>query len=260
MPEFRTTMMTNHVWHIAMRVWDIVYPRSCYGCHKTLAGDSDNLYLCFACWRRMALIQGGICKQCAMPLGSHILSQQICPSCDTKQFAFTEARAGGKYEGLLRNLLLGFKFQGKIELSCLLAALIRRQIRMHPFPFPPQIIVATPLTPKTERERGYNQSALLATALASWLDVPYWNKALVKSKETRPQATLELADRKKNLHDAFAVPSYYIQKLSGKVVLLVDDILTTGNTAHECARTLKKQAGVAKVYVAAVGRSIPLAQ
>lgn len=114
------------------------------------------------------------------------------------------------------------------------------------------ILVPVPLHPRKKRERRYNQSAELARTLAR-LTGGVWCDALRRIRYTESQAGLDRDGRLKNLRGAFAVSPRSVKRLAGRNVLLIDDVLTTGATAHECAMTLKG-CGVEKVAVLTVAR------
>lgn len=244
-----------------LRVWlrqatDLLYPRRCYGCEARL-GHTDNLYLCHACWRKLPLMRDGMCLRCGMPLGPKLPHQEQCSWCSSQKFAFGEVRTAGQYEASLRKLILDLKFHQLTQLATPLAAAIFWQIARTPFVHKPQAIVPVPLSDQSYLKRGYNQSELLAHSLAHRLNLPCYPKALGKVKETKPQAELDHAGRKANLQAAFRITdAWHIRRLSGQVVLLIDDIVTTGSTAHECAAVLKRQAGAANVCVAAIARAV----
>lgn len=108
------------------------------------------------------------------------------------------------------------------------------------------VLVPAPVSRKTLRQRGYNQSLLLANGIARQCTLPVLGDILVKEKETQPQASLGRADRLSNVQGAYAVRD--VAKVAGKRVLLVDDVFTTGSTANECAKTLL-EAGAAECGV-----------
>lgn len=243
---------TNHITKVTGICLDILYPRYCYVCKKSLT-NSENLYLCWSCLRQIPLIRGPICRRCGMALGT--MEAKSCLACHHQKFAFQETRCAGKYQATLRDLILSFKFHGAIHLQYLLAGMIAWQIRTHPFPVPPEAIVPVPMLPSDEYRRGYNQAEVIAIILAQRLKIPCYRHGLEKKKSNARQADLTRQERKKNVVDAFGVsPAYHIL-LQHKTVLLVDDIFTTGSTAHECARTLRKNQA-RHVYVATIARTV----
>jgi ComF family protein len=110
-------------------------------------------------------------------------------------------------------------------------------------------VIPVPLAPRRESERGYNQAALLAERLAKALDVPLRPRWLARVRPTKPQTELTAAERRTNVREAFRGSP----RVWGRHALLVDDILTTGATAAECARALRR-AGARRVGVVAVAR------
>jgi ComF family protein len=155
----------------------------------------------------------------------------------------------GEYEGVLQTLIRNFKYDGQFALSETAVELMTKS-------FPPEYVsidlfVPVPLHSKRLRERGFNQSELIAKGLARNIHIPSASKLLIRSKHTTPQATLKRAERLQNMKHAFALN----QAIWGKVqetktissVLLIDDVSTTGTTLAACAEVLKK-AGVKKIY------------
>ena len=113
-------------------------------------------------------------------------------------------------------------------------------------------MVPVPLHARKQRERRFNQSVELARTLAKLTGLP-WREALRRTRYTKSQAGLDRDDRLQNLHGAFAISRRAAKRLAGRDVLLIDDVLTTGATAHECALTLK-QHGIRRVAVLTAAR------
>ncbi len=240
---------------VFQKILDILYPRFCYVCKKPL-NETQNFYLCFSCWRKIPLIRHEACLQCGMPVGKGIETTKVCLVCQKEKFAFSQARCAGEYNDSLRELLLSFKFHGITQLRFPLGALLYWKIKNTPFPQKPQIIVPVPMSYSSQIQRGYNQAVLLAENLSHRLKIPCFPHLLEKIKTTKPQSELQRQERKKNLVSCFRIEGdYYKKQCKDKIVLLVDDILTTGNTASECSKVLT-QAGAQKVYVATVARTL----
>ncbi len=115
------------------------------------------------------------------------------------------------------------------------------------------LIIPVPLHRKREKSRGYNQAALLSSALSELTGVPWLSEALVRTRNTPPQVSLQAAERITNLKGAFKVKK--AEKVAGRVVLLVDDVFTTGSTLRECAGELSK-AGAREVRAATLARAV----
>jgi ComF family protein len=156
-----------------------------------------------------------------------------------------------RYGPVAREALHAFKFGGRRALAAPLAALLA-ELGLGALPgATPDLLVPVPLHARRERQRGYNQSALLATRLGQVWGVPVALDALGRATATVPQTDLDAAARRKNVRGAFIVRRPEL--VAGRHVLLVDDILTTGATVGECARCLTR-AGAAAVGVLTVAR------
>jgi ComF family protein len=163
---------------------------------------------------------------------------------------FDRARSLFPFQGLLREALHGFKYEQRFDLTRFFVSHLEGEaIAMGPF----DIIVPVPLHPKRLRERGFNQAALIAHPLAKKLRCKYDVDVLVRTEEVGPQVGRELKDRLKAVKGIFIVADH--RKVKDKRVLLIDDVLTTGATANECARVLKK-AGASRVDVLTIARTI----
>jgi len=159
----------------------------------------------------------------------------------------------GPYRGPLGALIRDYKFKSRLGLGVLLGTfLIRAYTRLNPNQ-PPGLIVPVPLHKSRLAHRGYNQSLESARALAKAVSRPLAPNALIRNRHTTPQTRLKANERERNLKDAFTAD----QKLvSGKTILLIDDIMTTGATLKESARTLKR-AGAAGMDVLVLARTGP---
>jgi ComF family protein len=162
--------------------------------------------------------------------------------------AYDYSRAAAVYGGVLREALHRFKFGGRRALARPLADLVIEQCGAT-LPDGITTVVPVPLARDREWERGFNQAALLAERIAKRLDVPLRAAWLVRRRATLPQSDLPAAERLANVRGAFrAAPA-----VAGRHVLLVDDVLTTGATLAECARTLRT-AGARRIGVLTVAR------
>lgn len=141
------------------------------------------------------------------------------------------------YGGKVRRMILRVKYHERTQYTPQIAAILAEDILETYGKGSFDLITAVPMHPKDLKERGYNQSALLAKALSARLDLPY-RDTLCKIKRTKKQHTLKYADRKKNLSGAFGL----IDKdaLKGKRILIIDDIITSGFTLTACCKTLNR--------------------
>src|SRR2546426_4205084 len=232
------------VWVSALL--DLVFPPFCPVCERRL-GEGRRDPLCGACWQALERIAPPWCRRCGQPLSI----EGLCGECRRRRRPFAYARAAVRYGPIAREALHAFKFGGRRALAAPLADLLAG-LGLRALPgAAPDLLVPVPLHPRRERERGYNQSALLAKRLGRGWGVPVATDALGRALATAPQTDLDAAARRKNVRGAFTVrrPELVV----GRHVLLVDDILTTGATVGECARCLTS-AGAAAVGVLTVAR------
>jgi ComF family protein len=159
---------------------------------------------------------------------------------------FDWARSAAVYSGAVREAIHAFKFNGKTALARPLGALMLDGCAR---PAEVTAVVPVPLARARERERGYNQAALLAERIAEGWGVPLRRRWLARLRDTPAQSDLTAAERRANVRHAFGASA----AVRGAHVVLVDDVLTTGATAAECARVLRA-AGAAEVGVLTVAR------
>lgn len=178
----------------------------------------------------------------------------ICLDCLRLDRYFRRSRSAGPYEGHLKGAVLRMKYSGKRDLAGHLADLMFQSVAHNPLYAKVQMIAAIPLSPERLRQRGFNQSELLAARIADRMAVPLL-PLLRKTRETLSQASLDRAGREKNLAGAFTLPDS--GAVRGKTILLVDDIITTGNTLNTASQTLVRGGAAGVVCVtAAAGRTL----
>jgi ComF family protein len=169
------------------------------------------------------------------------------------EFAFAQARSFASYEGTLRALIQRLKYDGFRPLAKPLGRFLAEAAqRLERQSF--DVLVPVPLHPRRERRRGFNQAFLLAAQVSRLRKIPLAAGDCVRVRDTPPQTGLRAAERRKNVAGAFHVPKP--QRVRDCRVLLVDDVLTTGATAHACALALR-EAGAAGVWVATLARAHP---
>jgi len=230
---------------------DLVFPALCPVCDVTLgAGRRDPL--CGACWSAIRRLTPPCCEACGLPLPAFepaaAAGPARCGACATKAPGWDWARAAAEYEGVTRDAIHALKFHGKRALARPLAALIVETCR-DALAGDVAALVPVPLGRARERERGFNQAALIAERVGAALAVPVRSRWLGRVRATGPQTDLGAAERRANVRDAFAA----VTAVAGRHVVVVDDVLTTGATAAECARILRS-AGAARVGVLTVAR------
>jgi ComF family protein len=180
--------------------------------------------------------------------------EPLCELCRRASPRFRKAVAYGAYEGTLRELLHIFKYQGVRSAAPLLGRLMQRAVVAAGISGP-LVLIPVPLAAAKRRARGFNQAEDLAEAFARLgraTSIQLDARSLVRAQETVSQTGLTRRQRQANLRGAFTVTAP--EKLQGRRVLLVDDVMTTGATASECSRVLLR-AGASEVFVATAARA-----
>ncbi len=229
---------------------DMLFSRTCEGCGKDLAEEGGAL--CWDCQAEVKRVQVPFCERCGDPVAGAISGPFECAWCHKEAPAFDWARSAVRYEGVAKECVRRFKYNAGIwlqeELVGWLVALWRtcpESVQRADF------VASVPLYPKRERERGYNQAALLGDGLACRTGIPFRRNLLWRKKATATQTHLTAAQRAHNVKGVFLVP--WPDRVHGAKIVLVDDVMTTGATVNECARALKT-AGAASVMVLTVAR------
>jgi ComF family protein len=204
--------------------------------------------LCSACGEKLFQVQASSSSQPSAEAA-------LCAICRRAAPRFKRAVAYGSYAGELRDLIHLFKYRQVRSATPYLAQMLNQAIT--PLNLPSDLLVIpVPLWPGKRRTRGFNQSEELARALVSshraGTSIQLDTGSLVRKRETASQTGLTRQQRHANLRGAFAV--MYPARVAGRTVLIVDDVMTTGTTAGECARVLLR-AGAKEVFVATVARA-----
>ncbi len=210
--------------------------------------------LCAACAADLAPNRSA-CARCALPLAR---PAALCGECLKSEPAFDAAFAPYLYAHPFDLLLTRLKFAGSLAAGRTLAELwlaaLRTALANGAIAAIPDAIVPMPLHATRLRERGYNQALELAKPLARALAIPLFPELLQRARATAAQSDLDATARRKNLRGAFAVDPAELARAAPSHVVLLDDVMTTGTTLREAARTLKR-AGVARVDVWALARA-----
>lgn len=230
---------------------DIIMPPICPVCSSCLIG-SNTLGFCARCHASLDIPEGARCVICDVAFVAEGSGSHACGKCITKPPCFDSARSLAAYDGILAEAIKRFKFSNVAPMSVPLGeavvvaatrvANIGRDAKVTP----------VPLHSRRLRERGFNQSLILARIIAKRLGLTLEKQLLKRINYTRPQARLTSKEREANVKGAF-IASVDAALIDGRDFILVDDVLTTGATANECARTLKK-AGASSVHVVTVAR------
>jgi ComF family protein len=246
--RFATTL-TGTLYDAALA---LVYPQACAVCGGSVESRHDGV-ACAACWQATRLFsdEDTLCWKCGAFSRASVSEDRRksirCGQCD--EDSFTGARACGFYEGAVRASVLELKREPHVAARLarlMLAALQREPINSA------NLIIPVPLHPGRERERGFNQAAVLARELARLSHLPLDEHSVVRRVQTgRHRAGMDSRARRESVADAFAVR--HAEAIAAKRVLLIDDVFTTGATVSACAVVLK-DAGAQEVFVLTVAR------
>lgn len=242
--------LTSHAYDAAL---SLVYPQPCAICGRNVESRHDGV-ACAACWAatRSYGNEDTICWKCGALSAARVSEERRqsvrCGRCD--EDAFTLARACGSYDGALRASILQLKRQAHVPAR--LVSLVHELQQREPLNGA-ELIVPVPLHESRERERGFNQAAVIARELARVSGLPLEEHSFVRRMHTeRHRAGMDAKARRQSVADAFTVRRNDL--IAGKRVLLIDDVFTTGATVSACAETLMR-AGAAGVLVLTVARA-----
>ena len=216
---------------------DLIFPRTCAGCGR------EGGYLCDECEAAIPRLEPPLCRLCSASSRS-----SLCAWCRSANQPFNGITAPYRWTGVVQELVYALKYRNVRASAPRLAEpmsvhLMERLISA-------DVIAPVPLHPSRERERGYNQSELLAHGISKSTGIPMADGVLARIRNTPPQVSMATPEeRRRNVVGAFEC----VEDVAGKRVLLVDDVVTTGATVAECAAQLR-QAGAASVWVLSLGR------
>ena len=223
------------------RLGSALLPQDCFLCG---AASGDEL-LCGACGSDLPRLPPLRCPVCALPTPQG----ETCGACLKNPPYFDATLSCFSYHFPVDRLIQALKYQHRLVVSGYLA---RALLEAAPIPpMPADLLLALPLSPQRLRQRGFNQALEIARPLARKLGLPLPIDGYRRVVDTAPQASLPWRERHKNMQDAFECA----RDLSGKAVVVVDDVMTTGATLNEFARTLKKH-GAARVSNWVVARAL----
>ncbi|HEY3988898.1 MAG TPA: ComF family protein [Acidobacteriaceae bacterium] len=244
-----------------------LYPASCALCKQSLLRFSS-LPICESCWSAVTPQTGVLCTHCGEDLGlpqsslAHLAADEprLCDACREKPAGFSKAVAYGRYEDELRGLIHLLKYDGMMPIARRLGQRLAGPVAGLPIEPGTEVwVVPVPLYRTKRRQRGFNHAERIASALVGRLrhtdKLHRWTMGRAVLRRQRPtdsQSRLSPEGRRRNLRGAFAVRD--AARVRDRVVLLVDDIYTTGATASACSRVLLR-AGAKAVWVATVART-----
>ena len=231
-------------------VLDLLLPPQCLTCDEPV--DAPGRF-CPACFRQASFITEPCCTGCGVPFAHAAQGgqEQLCLNCRAQHPPWDRARAALRYDLLSRRVVLALKYGDRTEYAAALAPLMARAGAV--LLREAEVIVPVPLHRRRLIARRYNQAALLALALARLAGKPAVPDALRRTRATMPLGDLGAAARAETVKDAFALRPGRLDRIAGRRVLLVDDVLTSGATCGACTRVLLA-AGAAGVDVLVAAR------
>jgi ComF family protein len=249
-----------------MRRWlepvlDLLFPVPCPVCGAR-TNEPDHRPFCAACWAGLPLLPSPGCPVCGGQFAGLALGV-TCEACRRRPPPFGYVRAVAAYQDGMRTAIHALKYGGRTAVARPLGVLLEqaggRLLRSPSGPSAPpgellDAVVPVPLHRARQAERGFNQAELLAAPCARRWGLPLLTRALVRVRPTHPQTELDPAARQANVAGAFRVARP--REVTGKRLLVVDDVLTTGATAASVARALR-EGGAAAVWVLVLARVPP---
>jgi len=222
-------------------VVDSFFPRRCVGCGR-LGG-----FFCPECLGKLPRLSPPLCPNCGRPQASGI----VCPDCWQRQTEIDGIRSLLRFDEIIRKAIHQLKYRNLKAISPCLAELLADYLRSNPLPG--EVLICVPLHPRRLRERGYNQSNLLARELGERIDLPVIEDCLIRVKQAQPQVrAVDVEERRRNVADAFVCRD---ERVSGRQIILVDDVCTSGATLESCAVALKNK-GATSVWGLTLAREI----
>jgi competence protein ComFC len=225
---------------------DWLYPPYCGGC------ETASERWCNDCQSKTTPIDFKICSICGDFLLEDDPSREtgLCLNCRTSPPLFHSARSYAVFGGPLRKAIHRFKYRQDLGLGEVLSRYL--VMALESLNWPVDLVIPVPLSPKRMKERGYNQSSLLARPVAYAFGVQFASSAVQRVRETRSQVGLSAAQRAENLKEAFSANQATVK---GKTVLVIDDVMTTGVTLRNCAHALF-QSGARDVFGLTLARAV----
>lgn len=220
---------------------NFLFPQWCLGCGR------EGSLICPSCRNSLSRVSPPLCPKCGRPQPSGIL----CPTCVSWPAKIDGIRFPFRFDGIMRQAIHQLKYRNLRALAVTLSQLLRDYLVANPIPA--EALVPVPLHPKRLRERGYNQSNLLARELGKLTGLAVVDDCLIRQRAAPPQArSASVEERRRNVAEAFICRDHQLRE---RQVLLIDDVATSGATLDACAAAVKAS-GAASVWGLALAREI----
>ena len=222
----------------------VCFPRTCVSCGCDLPWQQKT-YLCQTCQHGLRRPGALICRRCGVELPSGGAHCYACRGSKSKQYKCNLIRSTWVFNDSSRALVHGLKYTYADYLAPMMGLQMAQHFSQYPELAGAELLVPVPLFSAKTRRRGYNQSELLAREVARHTGLPVCTTALMRTRDTQSQTQLGRVARLANMHNAFSCVQP--AAIKGKIILLIDDVATTGATLEGCALALKK-VGAKKVF------------
>ena len=209
------------------KILELIYPNACGICEE--------------------ICKESLCKKCAIEMRKY----EINLINKHKKMYFNESMHIFKYDEIIRQKLIEYKFQDKAYMYKTFAKIILKNKKVCGFLEKYDIIIPVPIHKKRRLKRGYNQTELIAKEICKNISLELKTGVLIKQKNIKAQSELNKNERKQNIKNAFEIKN--INEIIDKKILLFDDIYTTGSTVNECSKILKK-AGAKQIGVVTIAK------
>lgn len=239
------SLSTERWFHALEETWlaalDLVYPVRCVVCDRIGAGD-----FCSTCQAVIPGIRPPFCERCHKPG-----VEELCHHCRHLPPHYRLSRSVGIFDGSLRQAIHALKYERKERVAESLAELMALAWHQEPVLHDVDLLLPLPIHQRREGDRGFNQSALLARGLANRINLPLLEESLIRPIYRKPQVGMGREERQLNVAGVFEVTRP--EEVTGRNLLLIDDVMTTGATCNEAAKTLLA-AGAREVKVFTLAR------
>ncbi|MDD5097064.1 MAG: ComF family protein [Candidatus Omnitrophica bacterium] len=217
---------------------DLIYPNYCLACENKLDSSLKEHFICTACQKAIEPNLPPFCPSCGRTLDTASQGKNTCSGCLNTKFSFDRAFSPCKYSGIIKKMIQEFKYSGRDYLGKNLGQILNNFIKEYDLPIThTDYIIPIPLHNARFRQREFNQAQILSAQVAKEFNKQLLLKVLTRTKATKSQTELSFEERRNNVQGSFSVTAP--QLIKDKNLLLIDDVLTTGSTLDEAARTLK---------------------
>lgn len=237
----------RHAWSLANGLADFVFPPFCAACHQRMP-DGERGAVCAACWDAYPRWRADACQRCGNPVPDSN-EARLCERCVIPGWSCSAIRTPGPFAAPVAEAVHLLKYSDRRSVAVTLAGLMAAAAWPDRSFAAADLVLAVPLHPARQRDRGYNQAQLLAAQAGMIMGKPSPDDVIARMKNTGSQTTLDRQERKDNVEDIFRVKRP--DMVGGKSVILVDDVLTTGATIGSCGQSLLRAGAVSVLALTA---------